>query len=768
MRRSARVRSALICALLAVSLCLSGTLAWKSLSQTARNDVRLERSRTPVELTKYERDIDGQPTETPIPGAEFFLFTADGTQIGGALTTDALGKIVRELAPGSYYFEETYPGLGYGFDLDGGRPVTRYPFTVTGDEEKVTVTVYDRRLWGPLMIQKTVANADGSPLTQAQKDQLFTFTVTFSDGGTYLCQIDGGATQLVTSGGTIRLHHGQTVVFPQLPVGVQYTVTEAPAAGYGTTSSGSHGHITQEGQKAEFTNTRDPEEPEKCALVVKKELAGEWPPADRDKEFHFVLTVNGEEREFTLRPGESMTFEDVKFGDEYTIVETDVFPEGYSLHTVNASGTIVLALTEAVFTNTYVGRPQVEIGGEKTWVTDEAHRGLIPGSIRVRLYGNGLLVEEKTVAPDGDGRWRYTFHAPKYDQDGKEIVYTIREGPVDHFAASYEGYDIVNTYVPPVTQEGPELTKVVTGSGAPLRRFRFVLEALDGAPLPGGAAGSVKRYDLDGAGKLDLGTFTFTRPGTFVYTIREVAGNESNWTYDGGVYTLTFTVTEENGALMVRRSLTRDGVAADRLVFRNHYARPSPGNKDDEVTLRGHKRWVHGDAPEEARPESVVVYVYADGELVYQQVVTAKNDWLWSVTLPKYARGGREIVYTVGEEPVPGYELEVDGFDLVNTYVGTAPSPSPSGSGTPSESPSASGSPAPSESVPPSPVPTPTESPAPTPVPTSPPPDVPKTGDTGELWLWLAVMAAGGFGLLGCGGCLLWEKYRYKGRRLRK
>jgi len=119
----------------------------------------------------------------------------------------------------------------------------------------------------------------------------------------------------------------------------------------------------------------------------------------------------------------------------------------------------------------------------------------------------------------------------------------------------------------------------------------------------------------------------------------------------------------------------------------------------------------------------------------------------------------------VGEEPIPGYELTVEGFDLVNTYVGDAPTPTPT--------------PTPGETVEPTPTPTPsgtpeTPPPTPTPVPSrpvptpTPGPSVPKTGDTNELWLWLAVTLSGGLGLAGCGGWLLWKKRRYTGKRLKK
>lgn len=182
---------------------------------------------------------------------------------------------------------------------------------------------------------------------------------------------------------------------------------------------------------------------------------------------------------------------------------------------------------------------------------------------------------------------------------------------------------------------------------------------------------------------------------------------------------------------------------------------------DDEVTISGEKRWDYGDRPREEWPQSVVVYIYADGKLVCQQLIDAESAWKYSAKLPKYdSKTGKKIAYTVGEEPVPGYELTVEGFDLVNTYIGEGPAPTPGESEVPEPTPSAP--------VPSTPTPEGSEPPAVIePVPT-PPPGVPKTGDTNELWIWLGVTVFGALGLLACLARLVWRKRRYTGKRLMK
>ncbi|MDQ8766003.1 Cna B-type domain-containing protein, partial [Streptococcus ruminantium] len=49
--------------------------------------------------------------------------------------------------------------------------------------------------------------------------------------------------------------------------------------------------------------------------------------------------------------------------------------------------------------------------------------------------------------------------------------------------------------------------------------------------------------------------------------------------------------------------------------------------------------------------------------------VTAANNWEYTFTdLPKYANG-KEIVYTVSEEKVDGYETKVEGTNITNTHT---------------------------------------------------------------------------------------------------
>ncbi len=930
--RTAAVRavSILLAVMFVLSSLVTGTLGWQSLNQQAKNETQGDAIRQ-VELHKLEKLPDGTETEIPVPGATFYLFTENGTQLDGRYVIDGEGRIRLSLEPGSYYFEESASAPGFTFDKDAdGNCVTRYPFTVTGVEaEAVVVTAYNVRLQGALTIEKEVKNADGSDLTEAQKLQTFVFTVTFSDSGAYEYRIDGGEPQQITSGGTLALAHGQQAVFNDLPAGVTYAVTEQPTPDYTVSGTGHTGTITETGSAAYFVNTyspdpvgsltvskevigegadlqkefiftavingetetfalkhgerqtysylpmgttyiitetdytaegytatvreytgtitgeeelllpfvnayqpqvkpgsltvskevlgdnpdpdkdftfivtfsdggtyeytvdggepqqitsggpltlkggqeavlanlpdgvtytvretdagnylpvveeisgtivggenafalfqnRVPDEPEDPAtLIVTKELAGEYPEAAKNKEFHFTLTVNGVEQEFTLKPGESKEFE-IPAGASYDVREDSYFAEGYALTLENGTGTALSGQTVTVTaTNTYVGEVQTEIAGEKTWELGE-YDVTLPESITVQLKNGDVVVEEITVNPDDSGEWHYTFTAPKYDADVEEIHYTVEELPVAGFTPSYDGFNILNTYIPPVEIDSPIIEKLAEGKSAPETEFAFLLRGEKNAPMPEDSDGDTKTVTRTGSGEAELGTFSFAAPGVYTYTISELNTGADGWTYDNTVYTLTVTVTLENGTLHASYTLAKDGEPADKALFTNHYTPQEP----DIVKISGTKTWNHGDNPN--RPDSVIIYVYANGELAAQRLVTAKDGWQYAFVLRRHAQDGREIVYTVGEADVPGYTAEINGYDIVNTYTGTIPEPPGPGDDEPSEPDN---------------------------------PHTPQTGDNTVLWPWVMAMILSFAGLV---VTLLLKKEKHKNNTKRK
>lgn len=115
--------------------------------------------------------------------------------------------------------------------------------------------------------------------------------------------------------------------------------------------------------------------------------------------------------------------------------------------------------------------------------------------------------------------------------------------------------------------------------------FRFVLEPVDGAPMPEKA-----NVTVHGAGKGVFPSITYTEPGDFCYTLREIPGEAEGYTYDKTLYRLTVQVTtDEEGTLSAAVYMAAEGSEgkAEHAVFVNPYTKKpdDPPQTGDEGSL---------------------------------------------------------------------------------------------------------------------------------------------------------------------------------------
>ena len=89
----------------------------------------------------------------------------------------------------------------------------------------------------------------------------------------------------------------------------------------------------------------------------------------------------------------------------------------------------------------------IDISGVKTWNDANNKDGIRPKAIKVKLLANGK--EKTSVITTEEQDWKYSFtKLPKYDDDGKEINYTVDEENVRGYTKKIDGYDITNTHTP--------------------------------------------------------------------------------------------------------------------------------------------------------------------------------------------------------------------------------------------------------------------------------------------------------------------------------
>lgn len=300
---------------------------------------------------------------------------------GGTLTFGNDGKATIRLKHGqkitikgipanvAYTVTETEAD-GYVTTPDGG--------TIRGEIEanKTATAAFTntRDVFQSLTVKKTVGGADGD------KEKLWRFTIELKKAGaplngTFSCKggsFDGvippevGTLEFVDGKADIYLKHGQTIAIENLPVNVDYIVTEDEAGEKGYETEPQSGIITgtvqaDAGSTAAFLNARTIP---RGGLTVTKTVEGD--AGDTGREWHFTVTIEdagihgtyGDMRftngvaMFTLKHDQSVTATGLPAGLSYTVTEKEAGQEGYVTKAAGDRGRIPAAGTAmATFTN---------------------------------------------------------------------------------------------------------------------------------------------------------------------------------------------------------------------------------------------------------------------------------------------------------------------------------------------------------------------------------------------------------------------------------
>lgn len=176
---------------------------------------------------------------------------------------------------------------------------------------------------------------------------------------------------------------------------------------------------------------------------------------------------------------------------------------------------------------------------------------------------------------------------------------------------------------------------------------------------------------------VDNGNAQGTRPDSLRLTLYRsvsggaetvVSGVSPTWVKNGDVWTYTFSnlpLRDSAGRLYHYRVEETVPEGYTSSVSGYHFTNTLT-TEDETISVSGRKYW-RGDTAE-TRPDSIVVVLYANGQEVARQVVSAGQDWSYLFEeLPKYDAQGSEITYTVREDTVPeGYRVEYSGTDIIN------------------------------------------------------------------------------------------------------
>lgn len=91
----------------------------------------------------------------------------------------------------------------------------------------------------------------------------------------------------------------------------------------------------------------------------------------------------------------------------------------------------------------------IDINGKVIWYDENNKYETRPEKITVAIFEGEEKVASKKVTEDDN--WKYTFKKlPKYNDEGKEIVYTVKGSRIAKYKIKIDGYNIINTYNKPI------------------------------------------------------------------------------------------------------------------------------------------------------------------------------------------------------------------------------------------------------------------------------------------------------------------------------
>lgn len=158
-----------------------------------------------------------------------------------------------------------------------------------------------------------------------------------------------------------------------------------------------------------------------------------------------------------------------------------------------------------------------------------------------------------------------------YDGTTYTVVTTVSDNGDGTLTATHklegttESAGFTNKYHAMPTQVSIGAIKVLEGRELKKDEFSFKLVGED--------VESTVTNDADG--KINFDKLEYDEPGTYVYTISEVKGDEAGMTYDKSVFTATVNVVDDGeGDLKANVAFTKGDKSVEGIVFNNTYKKP--------------------------------------------------------------------------------------------------------------------------------------------------------------------------------------------------
>lgn len=246
------------------------------------------------------------------------------------------------------------------------------------------------------------------------------------------------------------------------------------------------------------------------------------------------------------------------------------------------------------FTNTYgVAPTDSSVTDQVKTVKRLTGRNLAAGEFTFELLEDGVVVATGTNDANGNvtlspihyeapGTHTYTlreacpnalgqYRGVTYDGTTYTVVTTVSDNGDGTLTATHklegttESAGFTNKYHAMPTQVSIGAIKVLEERELKKDEFSFKLVGED--------IESTVTNDADG--KINFDKFEYDEPGTYVYTINEVKGDEAGMTYDKSVFTATVNVVDDGeGNLKASVAFAKGDKSVEGIVFNNTYKKP--------------------------------------------------------------------------------------------------------------------------------------------------------------------------------------------------
>lgn len=283
---------------------------------------------------------------------------------------------------------------------------------------------------------------------------------------------------------------------------------------------------------------------------------------------------------------------------------------------------------------------QINIPVEKVWNDTNDQDGKRPNSVTVTLYANNQSTGKSLTLSKANG-WKGTFENLDEFKDGEKINYTVEEAPVSGYTANITdsasgGFTITNSYTP----------ETVDISGSKTWN---------------------DNNNQDGKRPASI-TIRLYANGTELTDKVQTVTADNNWKWSFA------DLPKYAEGKLIAYTITEDSVDGYTSAVNGYDVTNTYSPEQTRVTVT--KAWEDKNNQDGIRPVSITVKLLADGADTKETLtLSSGNNWTGTFNnLDKYRDGGQEIVYTIEEVEVSGYNTVISGdaskgFVITNSHT---------------------------------------------------------------------------------------------------